>query len=386
MGHAVLMGLRAGRRAAWTGGIGAAVVALVGIGVAVAPGATAAQELPPVTPEQLVESVMTAPDPGPLNGTVAVDNSLGLPALPGLPQAANGTSTARVWSGGDGKGRISLPTPQGEKTYVSDGTTRWAYDSEDRTATRIPQGAGEQKPGDAPGARPGADGTDPASAARNLIGSLRETSTVAVDGTGEVAGRPVYQLVLSPKPTERTLLREVRVAVDGEKRLPLQLTVLTTGSPDPALQAGFSDITFGPQDPALFTFTPPPGTKVEDAPDRGAGPGPGHPGPGGPRPDANRPGGPTVVGEGWDAVVVAKRPAGAPQNQQAPQDQQRPGPGGPGGPGGGVDLSTLGTPVSGPWGSGRQITTAVGSAIIADDGRIAAGAVPPQVLVEALTK
>lgn len=372
------MAKRAGRRAAWTGGIGAAVVALVGIGVAVAPGATAAQALPPVTPEQLVESVMTAPDPGPLNGTVTVDNALGLPALPGLPQAANGTSSARVWSGGDGKGRVSLPTPQGEKTFVADGTTRWAYDSEDRTVTKSPQRAGE-KPGH--GDR-GSDGTDPATASRDLIGHLQKTSNVAVDGTGEVAGRPVYQLVLSPKPGERTLLREVRVAVDGEKRLPLQLAVLTNGSPDPALQAGFSDVTFGPQDPSLFTFTPPPGAKVEDAPDRG-GPGPDqHRGPDANGPDANTPGGPKVVGDGWDTVVVAQRPAEK-DRQQGQQDQQRPG---PGGPDGGVDLSTLGTPVSGPWGSGRQITTAVGSAIIADDGRIAAGAVPPQVLVEALAQ
>jgi hypothetical protein len=38
------------------------------------------------------------------------------------------------------------------------------------------------------------------------------------------------------------------------------------------------------------------------------------------------------------------------------------------------DLSTIGTPVNGTWGSGRLITTAVGSAIVTDDGRIAAGA------------
>ena len=367
---------RTGRRAAWTAGIGAAVAALVGIGLAVAPGATAAQALPPVSPEQLVQSVMTAPDPGPLNGTVTVDNALGLPALPGLPQAANGTSTARIWSGGEDKRRISLPTAEGEKTFVSDGTTRWSYDSQDRTVTKFPQRDGE-RPGPPGGERPGADSTDPATAARNLIGELGKTSTIAVDGTGEVAGRAVYQLVLSPKPTERTLLREVRIAVDGEKRIPLQLTVLTNGSQDPALQAGFSDVTFGPQDPALFTFTPPPGAKVEDAPDRGGadqrrgGP------PGGQGGDK-----PTVVGDGWDTVIVAKRPADGQAPQGGQPDQQRPGPGG----GGQLDLSSIGTPVSGPWGSGRQVTTAVGSAIITDDGRIAAGAVPPQVLVEALGK
>ena len=50
------------------------------------------------------------------------------------------------------------------------------------------------------------------------------------------------------------------------------------------------------------------------------------------------------------------------------------------------DLSTIGTPVTGSWGSGRLITTAVGSAIVTDDGRVAAGAVPEQVLTEALSR
>ena len=50
----------------------------------------------------------------------------------------------------------------------------------------------------------------------------------------------------------------------------------------------------------------------------------------------------------------------------------------------GVDLSAFGTPVSGSWGSGTLIRTAVASAIITADGRIAAGAVPEQVLTDAL--
>ena len=57
-----------------------------------------------MTPEALVASVITA-KPGPFNGTVTVDNELGLPALPNAPQLGNGTQTARVWSNGDGKGQ-----------------------------------------------------------------------------------------------------------------------------------------------------------------------------------------------------------------------------------------------------------------------------------------
>jgi len=173
-----------------------------------------------------------------------------------------------------------------------------------------------------------------------------------------LAGRDAYELVLTPVPTERTLLREVRVAVDAEKRMPLRLTVLATGSTEPALQVGFTELTFGPQDPALFTFTPPPGATVTDAPARDAQQA---------RPEA------TTVGDGWDTVKIMRRPA-----DTIPGTTATPAPGAP-------DLSAIGTPVSGTWGSGRLITTAVGSAILTDDGRIAAGAVPEQVLTDALT-
>ncbi|GAA4871235.1 LolA family protein [Actinomycetospora straminea] len=349
-----------GRRS-WVGaGLGAALVGAVGVGLLVAPaGASAAPPLPPVSPEDLVSSVMTA-QRGPFAGEVEVDNALGLPAVPGVPQLADGTSTVRVWSGGEDRGRVAIPSPDGERTLVSDGTTRWAYDSRDRTATRAP--AGDH------GGPPEGQQQDPTAAATQAIATLRQTSTVAVDGTAEVAGRAVYQLVLTPQPTERTLLREVRVAVDAETRQPLQLTVLAQGQGEPALRVGFSEITYGPQDPSLFTFTPPPGTTVRDAPARD----------GEQRPEGDRPR--STVGDGWDTVVIGQAPQpgdGRPRDGQDGQDQR---------PEGAPDLSALGQPVSGPWGSGRVITTAVATVIVTDDGRIAAGAVPQQVLTEALAR
>lgn len=331
-------------------GLGAAVAGAVGLGLLAVPaGAGAAPELPPVSAEELVTSVLQAKDPGPLAGTVTLDNQLGLPPLPNLPQAANGTSTARVWSDGTGKGRLSVPSGQSEKTIVDDGTTVWAWDSADRTVAK--------KPVDGAHEPPEAAATDPASAAAKAMQSLRDTSSVAVDGTAEVAGRPAYELVLAPLPTERTLLREVRIAVDSQKRVPLRLTVLANGSQDPALQVGFTELSFGPQDPGLFTFTPPPGATVEDVPARPDG---------APTPDEAQP---TVVGDGWDTVLIGRLPAEDPSAER-----------------GGPDLSSLGTPVSGPWGSGREIGTAVATAIVTSDGRVAAGAVPAQVLTEALAR
>ncbi len=316
---------------------GIAVVGIVGLGLLTLPGGAGAQPaLPPVSPEDLVASVLKA-EPGPFNGTVQMDNALGLPALPNMPQAVNGTSTAQVWSGGDDKGRVQIPNPTGERTLVSDGTTFWAWNSDDRTVTKATRQPGQTRPADA----------DPTKAATDALAALQPTSTISVDGTDEVAGRPAYDLVLAPKPTERTLLREVRIAVDAQERMPLRLTVLGQGSTAPALQIGFTDLTFGPQDPARFTFTPPAGATVQEASPRNA-------------PQRDKP---TVVGDGWDRVVIEK----------VPPDQSK-------------DLAGLGTPISGPWGSGRLIKTAVATAIVTDDGRVAAGAVPEQVLSETLAK
>lgn len=345
----------AGRRVA----AGIAVAGVVGLGLLAIPaGAGAAPELPQVSAEDLVSSVLTA-HPGPLNGTVELDNNLGLPALPGLPQAADGTSTARIWSDGVGKARAQVPTGSGERTLVSDGTTFWSWNSADKTVTKTAEGD-EKAPS------PENATSDPAAAATDAIAKLRATSVVSVDGTAEVAGRPAYDLVLTPAPTERTLLREVRIAVDSQTRIPLQLTVLANGSSDPALRLGFRDVRFGVQDPSLFTFTPPPGSTVTPPPaDRAGKPA---------RPEGLPAGAttPTVVGDGWDTVLVASMP-----KQAAPAE---------GRPGGSSDIYSLGTPVTGTWGSGRLITTAVAAAIITDDGRIAIGAVPEQVLTAALAK
>lgn len=353
MGISGVVGNRTGRLA-----VGVAVAGAVGLGLlALPPAAGAAPALPPVTPQALMTSVLAAGQPGPFAGTVTLDNDLGLPALPDLPQAADGTSTARIWSAGDGKGRVQIPTATAERTIVADGTTVWSWNSADRTVTRSPEKDGAVQPQHS--------AVDPTKAASQALAALAPTSTISVDGTAEVAGRPAYELVLAPKPTERTLLREVRIAVDAAERVPLQLTVLAQGSADPVLQIGFSALTFGAQDPALFAYTPPAGATVTDD---GA-------------PQAHgRPAGataPKVVGSGWDAVVVEKLPTAA-----ARPDGNGNGPG-DGPPA--AQLATLGTPVSGSWGSGRLISTSVATAIITGDGRIAVGAVPEQVLTAALS-
>jgi outer membrane lipoprotein-sorting protein len=320
--------------------------------------------LPEISPEALVESVITTKIPA-MSGAVEFSSDLGLP-IPGLPQARTGGEAAHVYTDGEGRARVSISESGAERTIVRDGTTTWIWNSADRSVQKLTDGEHETK-------TPETTLADPATAARDFIALMGKDSTITVDGTARVADRPVYQLVLTPKPTERTLLREVRVAVDSETRLPLRLEVLANGQAEPAVRIGFTDFETGAQDASLFTYTPPAGAKVTESK------------PGDHKPSeaemkehedlfASLDG--KTVGEGWDTVLVGKVPAGLLSGEVKTGDR------------GTTDptqlLKQFGKEVTGPFGTGYVISSKVGTLLVTTDGRAALGAVPQQVLVDAL--
>lgn len=200
-----------------------------------------------------------------------------------------------------------------------------------------------------------------------------------------MAGRDAYELVLTPKRTERTLLREVRVAVDAQNRTPLNLVLGTEGNSGPALQVGYAKLDMAPPDPNLFRFTPPEGAKVEQVPPHhGPAQSPGQtPKPG----QAQKPAQdqhPKVVGDGWDAVVVSRLPAQSEPAQSEPHSRN--------GRNGQDDremdpralAKQVGKKINGPWGEGWVVNTQAGSAMLTADGRVAADAVPEQELTSAI--
>ena len=384
------------RRKATLGGAAVGVVAgVVGLVVLAAPaGAGPAPTLPATTPQALVQSVLTASAPS-MSGTVAIDNNLGLPAVPGIPELANGNSQLRVWADGTGRTRVSIPSGTSEQTYVDDGKTLYSWDSSDRSVTESP--VGKDKPGDRAGHRPSgmpmggsSTPTDPASLAKQLVSALQNSSNISVDGTDTVAGQPAYDLVLTPKANQRTLLREVKIAIDANKHIPLQLTVLGDNSATPAVQVGFASVNYGPQQSSLFTFTPPAGATItkNTKPDTSKGQQD-------PSKDASK-SAPKIVGSGWDTVAIITMPTGSTTTPSGTQDNGSGMPNWSNGPGGSKSSGSssgsnplalareFGTPVSGSWGSGWSIGTNIGTALITSDGRIAVGLVPQQVLTEAL--
>jgi outer membrane lipoprotein-sorting protein len=317
--------------------------------------------LPPIGAEELVTSALEARPPA-FDGVAELHNGLGLPAVPG--SEALDFESVRVFHDGDEGARVQVERESSELTFVKNADEAWAYDSRENAAKSL-----TWDEADAAAARGHAEGelADPSQAAAEIIERLRPTSDIFVDGTARVADRAAYELVLTPKPSEKTLLREITVAIDEETRVPLRFDVYANGTSDPVLSLGFVEFAVGAQDADLFEFTPPEGAEVEttEADDVAKAAG---------EHDAEsveqRT---TTVGDGWDTVVIGEAPEG---------------PGSFEGSEGGQDLSgmleQIGTPVTGEFGTGSHVQIAVGGAIVTEDGRIAAGAVPQQVLVDAL--
>ncbi|MFG1679551.1 outer membrane lipoprotein carrier protein LolA [Nonomuraea sp. NPDC049269] len=347
--------------------------------------------LPERTAQQLLADAVAATKdkaPPPMSGTVQQTASLGLPALPDMGGASplsllSGSHEVKLWYGGDGKMRVAMPTQFDESNLIVNGDQAWYWDSGDNTATKI------KMAGDATARHatptPGPADVTPQQVAEKLLAKADEHTAIRVTNTAQVAGRSAYQLVLAPK-DEGSLVQEVRLALDGETYVPLQVQVYAKGSAEPAFQVGFTQVTFTPPAAENFTFTPPAGAKVKEQTIGGGG-------------DHSeqqaekakeRAEGVKVVGAGWTSVAVL--PASledlTAKPEQTPADGQSHKPWKDGADG--TDTKALvdnvlksATPVSGTWGSGKLIKTKLVTALLTDDGRLLVGAVTPEEITKA---
>jgi hypothetical protein len=188
-----------------------------------------------------------------------------------------------------------------------------------------------------------------------------------------VAGEDSYQLVLAPK-SSGSLIGQVRIALDGTRNVPLRVQVFAKGAKSPAIQIGFTSVSFVKPAPANFTFRPPAGAKVTEGTS-----GPGNQATGG----KDSTGGPSMIGKGW--LAVADLPSSVLSSATAPAPSTNSGGSALGGSTSAVINALLrsATRVSGSWGSGRLLRTSLVSLLITDNGRVLAGAVTPDVLYQA---
>ena len=377
--------------------IPAAVTAIAVGGTTLATRMTANAEanLPARSAAQLLVDLQTA-RLVPVSGTVVQKADLGLPQLPTIGGAGSsdltslisGNHTLRVWYAGPSKARVALMGTLGESDVIRNGRDLWTWSSDGNSATHrvLPADGSDQT-------SPSLDelgglsksGLTPQQAAEQALAAIDPTTTVSTDGSARVAGRSVYELVLSPR-DRSSLIGQVRVAVDSVRHVLLRVQVFAKNATSPAVQVGFTQISFTRPANSQFRFTPPPGAKVsEDAkatapgsevkgvkPDNAKGA----------KPDNAA--SPVVSGQGWTAVVQAQLPASAAIGPGGKADTPAPDESGAAGRSADQLARVLGAlpQVSGSWGSGRLLHSSLFSVLLTDSGRLLAGAVSPDRLYQ----
>jgi outer membrane lipoprotein-sorting protein len=355
-----------------------AVAVIAGVGALGPVVADASPKLPGISAQDLLAKVQTAKVDG-LSGTVRSDANLGLPAIPGAPAGSeqltemlSGQHTARVAFASPDKARVSVLDNQAERVWTTDGKSAWAYDSSRREAVKltVPEHA-TTKPEKA------VPSYDPQAVAKQFLDAIDPTTNVEVSGTEKVAGRDAYKLRLVPK-TDKTTVGSVTLAIDSKTWVPLDVTVMPRTGNNPAVEVGFTSVSFDVPSASTFSFTPPKGVKVTDQkvpaqrelPRNHAVPKQGAPKQIDPKAPGTAAGKPTVIGQGWDSVVMLKGAQTTALTGSGPLAQ----------------LLAKAPTVQGSWGQGKIVTSKMVSALITDDGRVFAGLVTPDTLQAAAAK
>ena len=396
-------------RARWAVPVGVAAVVVAGFAAQPLLADAGSAGLPNLTAQQLVTKVLEA-KPVPMSGTVVYTARLGLPdlssldAIKGMSPAdpvnlLSGSSTMRVWTDGSTRSRVSLLGATSEYSVVHDATQAWTYSSTKNAVTHYSLSAADaarlkaeqQKQLQTP-VPSASDLPTPAQAADQALAQAQQFSTVTLDSQTRVAGRDAYQLVVTPK-TTGTLVAHIVVVVDASTYTPLRVQVWSTqSSTSPALELGFTDISFSTPSNAVLSFSAPPGAKVTQKTVTL----PQHSGATKPTPSPTAlPDGVTVTGTGWASVVqvrganvsallagnagiagAAARTMPHPSTTQGQDVVSQLGSSSSNDPTSSLDPSALYSQLTTAVPGGRLLSSALVSVLIMDDGRVLAGAVP----------
>jgi outer membrane lipoprotein-sorting protein len=334
--------------------------------------AQAAPALPSRTPAQLLAAVAAGQGPA-LSGTVVETASLGLPSLPGNGDPASiaslltGSHTMKVWYASPEHYRLALPGSLSETDVVRDGRTVWLWQSTADAVTEISVPAHS-----AAAPTPATPALTPQQAAKQVLAAVGPTTTVSVDSNVTVAGQPAYELVLAPKDA-RSLIGQVRIAVDGHNAVPLRVQVFTRGASSPAISVGYTSVSFAAPAPADVSFSPPPGAKVTKV----------NPGQSGMASPGTTPA-VAAIGSGWLTVVELPSSAllsGTPASGPVSANETA-------GDSAAALQALIGSAkfVHGSWGTGRLLRTSLVSVLMTTGGTTFVGAVEPSVLYAAASQ
>jgi outer membrane lipoprotein-sorting protein len=279
-----------------------ALIATTAIGLSVSANATV--DLPDKSASQILQLVNTNPDIA-FSGKVVKKAQLGLPPMnimpdisqsmideaaknmpeemmDFLPQAsaqgsialalefAAGTHRANIYVDGVDKARVQVLDMLSERNFIRNGSDLWFYDASKQVVKHSVISASDEDEAknqalalwNANSTKLPFDVTSPAAVADYFLAQAGKDTVFTVGSDAKVAGRGVYQLNMSPK-SSGSLVESIALSIDAATGLPLAVSVKAVSESAPAFEIAFESISFEKPDAANFNFVVPAGAKVE---------------------------------------------------------------------------------------------------------------------------
>ena len=385
------------------------LVAATAVGFSVS--ANAAVDLPDKTASQVLQLINTNPDIA-FSGSVTKKASLGLPPMNLIPSISqsmvdeakknmpkemsdfipaatdqselalvleffSGTHHANIYVDGTNKARVQVLDLLSERDFIRNGADLWFYDAGKQSVRHSVIDPQEEADAEnlaimllkANASRLPFDATSPAAIADYFLKQAGTDTTFTVGKDAKIAGRGVYQLSMLPR-NAGSLVESVTFSIDATTGLPLAVSVQAVGQSNPAIEVSFDSITFAAPDASLFEFTVPAGTTVQEIapPTQTDLMNQNLPLPSSSDISELKSQVEKAKAQGWAAVIEI--PADKIPAQLTSLIE------------GNKLFSELTSPVAG----GRVFTTSLLNILLTDDGRILAGSVTTQKLLEAASK
>jgi outer membrane lipoprotein-sorting protein len=256
--------------------------ALLGICAVIALGSTlavAASSGGPVpAAKDLAPAIHDALAAPPVNGVFAditfKNNLIDSSELQGTDPLLSGGS-GRLWLSDDHRFRLELQTTDGghaDAQIVVDRTSWWAYDPGSNTVYRgtLPAGSAHRAANKPNGAR---DAIPTVAEIQQQLNRVMAHLGVSAPIPSNVAGQPAYTVRATPRDTGG-LVGAAEAAWDAARGVPLRVAVYSRSDlSTPVLELAATDIQYGPQDPSVFSVTPPADAKVVRVATATSGPG-----------------------------------------------------------------------------------------------------------------
>ena len=181
--------------------------------------------------------------------------------------------SGRLWIAKDGRVRLELQAEKGDTQIIADGHTISMYDAANNTLYRYTPKAAEAgtasaektSAGDtsAPDTNKGAEAAPSLAKIEEAIAHISQHAQLSGATPANVGGQPAYTVRVSPKESG-SLLGGAELSFDAAHGVPLRAAIYSSTSSAPVLELAATEVSYGPVESSVFSFTPPPGAKIED--------------------------------------------------------------------------------------------------------------------------